>query len=636
MKLYHFPLALAACLTVSWQVARAADVLANNITLRFDSPRHYALTNDANLAKSSFQAEITVTIQGGGGEGCAFFGLGAGKPDLANFNEPTTAPSLVFRLSPSDFAGGQVSASVNGESCGESFPLGDGSHRLRLIWDATGKRAWLEVHPQWKEGTPFTAKNSMFIPAVTADFANAGHVFAGGGGGVTFSGFQTRDLTAEEIAKFPTSDVFVKDATACTWLPAAGSSDPMIEPGLYKLLEPLSATMRPLACWYSGSALQASRSLPAGKLELPGSKWSVQMDSQPVAGQSDARDLTLSFTLKEGTAPASGVAAAFDFTRWSADNYVLIPAAVYNGNRLRTSGRGYGAGQAPEDLYRKDLPLTQTDVPRLEIEPGKPSKLEVNSSNVTTPAICVFDKKSKRGFILLAEQAGRNASGDFIRKANGEILDNAFSVEESADRSRATVVVSAPGVRERKPEFVGFSGSPDRGMAMKAGDTVKLKLRVISFTTPDIPGLLDRFMTVRKDLTGPNQPRKLVPASQVATWMTQRIDSRYLQQGDVKFYCPENGPWIAFGWIGGWMNTFPMLALGDDTHLERVTHTFDYGLKAQDAKTGYFSYAIRNDGNIEFRNPGKDMTMSRTSGDTLFWMIKQFQLLKVQGRGKAI
>jgi hypothetical protein len=625
---------IVTSLILAGGLVSAGEFLDSEIK-RFDNPRHFALTRDAAFAKSSSQAEITVTLKGGGGDGCAFFGLGAGVPAAANFNEPTTKPSLAFRFSPSDFAGGQVSASVNGEATGEQFPLGDGTHRLRLTWDGFSRRAWLDIHPNWTDGAAFTSKHSMFLPAVSADFSNAGHLFAGGGGGVTFSGFQTRSLSPAEIAKLPTTDIFTKDPTARTWLPVSGSSDLSASSDLGGLLKPLSASLRPLVCWYSGSSLQASRALPGGTLKLSGSQWKLAVDNKPVAGQSDARDLILSFTLVEGTSPAGGVAAAFDFAKWSKDNYTLIPASVYNGNRLRTVNRGYGAGLPAEDYFRKDLPLTQGDLPRLEIEGGKPSKVEVNSSNATTPAICMFDPKAKRGLIILAEQAGRTGSGDFLRKSNDEILDSAFSIEESADRSRATLVVSAPGVRERKPEFLGFSGSPDRGIPFKAGDSASLKLRVYSFAAADIPAVLEKFMLVRKAVTGPNQPRKLVPASQVVKYMTGLIDSRYLQSPSASFYCPENGNWIAFGWIGGWMNTFPMLMLGDDTHLDRVTHTFDFGFKAQEP-TGYLRYAIRQDGNTAFREPRKDSNQSRTLGDTLYWMVKQFDLLKAQGREKGI
>ncbi|MCU0780904.1 MAG: hypothetical protein MUF04_07355 [Akkermansiaceae bacterium] len=503
------------------------------------------------------------------------------------------------------------------------------------IPEFAGKRAWLEIHPHWRNGAAFAPDRVVSLTEIGADFGGEDRLFTGGAGGVAFGGFQLVKLTPADLAKLPVTDAFPNDLTARTWLPVKGISDQTADADLSELLKPLSAAMRPLVCWYAGSSLQAGRTLLGGKLELPGSRWDLAVDAKPVAGREDARDLTLSFTLREGAAPAAGVAAAFDFSHWSTDNYVLIPAAVYHGNRLRTVARGYNAGLEASDYYRKDLSLTQTEVPRLEIEPGKPSKLEVNASNVTTPAICIFDRKAKRGFILLAEQGGRAGSGDFIRKPDGEVLDSAFAVEESADRSRATVVVSAPGVRERKPEFIGFSSSPDRGIALKAGDSIQIKLRVYSFAAADIPALLERFMTVRKDLTGPNHPRKLVPASQVESWMTQRIDSRHLQQPDAAFYCPENGPWLAFGWIGGWINTAPMLTLGDDTHLERVSHTFDYGLKAQQP-SGWFSYAIRNDGNTEFRDPGRNMNLARTSGDILFWMLKQFQLLKAQGRGQAV
>jgi lysophospholipase L1-like esterase len=400
-------------------------------------------------------------------------------------------------------------------------------------------------------------------------------------------------------------------------------------------MKPVSGSVRPLACWYDGSKLAASRIFTNGVLQSAATGWTCDPQAQPVAGEPDAHDLTVTFTLADGAAKSAGVAVAFDFARWSTNNYVLIPASVYNGNRNRTVGRGYNEGLDKSDYYRKDLPLTQTAVPRLDTETDVHSKLEVAACNASTPAVCIFDPAKKRGFILLAEQAGRNAAGDFIRKGNGEIMDNAFAVEESADRSHATVVVSAPGVRELKPEFVGFSASPDRGMDWKTGDTVTLHLRVYSFAAADIPALLEKFMSVRKAVTGPNHPRDLAPASQVEQWMTARIDGRFYSSPTAKFYCPENAAWIAFGWVGGWMDTFPMLALGDATHLERVSQTFDYGLKAQEP-TGYFHYAIDAKGSVTFRDPAPDMNMARTSGDMLFWMIKQFQLLQAQGRGNAI
>jgi hypothetical protein len=254
----------------------------------------------------------------------------------------------------------------------------------------------------------------------------------------------------------------------------------------------------------------------------------------------------------------------------------------------------------------------------------------VNASNVTTPALCWLNPKTGRATIILAEQGVR--IGD-------KLIDNGFIVEESADRTRATFVVSAPGVRERKPEFVGFSPSPDRGVALKPGDSITLRLRVYSLAKSNITGLLDKFMSVRKTVTGPNHPRNLIPFSEVARLMTNRIDSRFYEGKEFQFYCPENAEWISFGWIGGLMNTFPMLALGDRQHMERVTKTFDFAIPRAQGKAGYFYGALNHDGRV-FGREGYDelpeIVLTRKNGDVLYWMIKQFILLKAQGRADSI
>jgi len=441
--------------------------------------------------------------------------------------------------------------------------------------------------------------------------------------------FPSVQATQTLVAEPPVA--IVNDPTAGTWL-APDDHPAAVPPEVAELLKPLAATLRPLVCWYDGSKLAASRPFVNGRLSALNTTWSCSIASDKT---DSGWDLILTIKLEAGVASSVGVAAAFDFPNWSTANYVMIPAAVYHGNRFRTVNRGYNAGLEPADYYRKDLPLTQGELPRLRIEPDLPSKLEVNSCNVTTPAVCILDKQARHGFILLTEQAGRTTGGGFIRKSDGEIIDNAFAIEESADRRRATVAAAAPGVRERKPEFIGFSNSPDRGITLRAGDSIRLRLRVHVFPAADIPTLLDEFMTVRKAVTGPNHPRQLVPASQVAQWMGERIESRYHRQPGASFYCPENAAWIAFGWVGGWMNTFPMLASGDANRLERVANTFDFGLKAQEP-SGYFHYAINATGDVTFRDPAKDMNLARTSGDMLFWMIKQFHLLKAQNRAEAI
>ena len=97
----------------------------------------------------------------------------------------------------------------------------------------------------------------------------------------------------------------------------------------------------------------------------------------------------------------SGVAVAHDFSDWSSDNYVMIPASIYNGNRQRIVNRQYATGLEPTDYDRPDLALTSNPIPQLNPDFGAPSLLEVSVCNAATPAIAVLDRRGKEAIILL-------------------------------------------------------------------------------------------------------------------------------------------------------------------------------------------------------------------------------------------
>lgn len=397
-----------------------------------------------------------------------------------------------------------------------------------------------------------------------------------------------------------------------------------------KLLRKLNGQFRILNCTYNQSTLADKQLIePRSKSSIP-DDWEYKLSATPVKGEKGALDLTVTFRLKNGVKTSSGVAVAFDFYNWSPENYVMIPASVYNGNRNRIVNRDYASGLDRSDLYRKDLPQTTSPVPQLSPNAGELSRLEVNSCNTTTPSICLFDRKEKQGFIVLSEQG---------IPYNNEIIDNGFIVEENIDRTLASLVISAPGVRERKPEFIGFSKSPDRGIDWKAGEERTIRLRIYQFAAQDMASFLDKFMTVRKSVTGKNNPRNLIPFSEVSRLMCNDIDKRYYKDEKYQFYCPENANWISFGWIGGLINTFPMLALGDEMHRNRVKETFDFGLTLGQGQSGYFYGALNYDGKV-FGREGYDempeIVLTRKNADILFWMVKQFMLLKAQGHADEI
>lgn len=393
---------------------------------------------------------------------------------------------------------------------------------------------------------------------------------------------------------------------AGSWLPGSGVP---------------SLGIRVLHCSYEGARLMECK-----PIEGDSEDWTVCSESVPLeAGETTVFSFVAKRSMKD-----VGVALSVDKHNWSSDNYVMIPSSVYNGNRQRIVNRSYATGLDLTDYGRKDLALTSNPIPQLSPEFGAPSRLEVSVCNAATPAIAFLERQKRQATFLFTDQG-------FEWK--GKIMDHALIVEESPDRSMASFVVSAPGVREKKPEFIGFSPSPDRGIQVEPGDTITICLTRLSFPCEDVPSLLKRFHRERKKYTVSLPPRNLMPMSEVFRRMVNNIEERYHQGECGEYYCPENADWMSYGWIGGLMNTYPMLALGDTEHVRRVKNTFAFAVPRGQGKSGYYYDVLGADGKIFNRDaatqrPGIGLT--RKNADLLYWMVKQFMLLESQGRSAEI
>lgn len=373
--------------------------------------------------------------------------------------------------------------------------------------------------------------------------------------------------------------------------------------------------VRLLGCEYSGSRLVRCDEVSDGSAD-----WSVEAIRDSVVG-----GINYVFTAKRAMKQV-GVAVAHDCYGWSSDNYVMIPSVVYGGNRQRIVNREYATGLDPSDYYRRDLALTSNPIPQLSPEYGAKSLLEVNVSNTATPCIAWLERSRGRATILFTDQG---------IEWQGEIKDHALIVEESADRSLCTMVISAPGVRSRKPEFIGFSASPDRGVDVKPGEQIIIRVDAVSdFAATSTPQLLARFMSERKRHITSHQPRNLIPMSVVLERMRANIEERYFKGEKGEYYCPENADWMSYGWVGGLINSYPMLAIGDEEHLRRVCNTFDFGLKYGASPSGYFYDVVTRDGKPRLGDASRfvqNIALVRRNGDVLYWMVKQFMLMKVMG-----
>ncbi|WP_162852677.1 family 20 glycosylhydrolase [Dinghuibacter silviterrae] len=325
--------------------------------------------------------------------------------------------------------------------------------------------------------------------------------------------------------------------------------------------------------------------------------------------------------------PATAVAVSFNFAGWDRSNYVLVPASVYNGNRYRAIGNGYNP-QYPRDMYyNPHVQLTISNNPRLALDNGQSSCIELQTGNAATPALCFFSPRLKKGCIILTTQGTR-------------VGYNGLTVAENARQDSCSFQVSAPALRKLAAGFGDFHPSGDKAPDWAEGDSLTLRFRVFVFDARDIPALLRKFLQVRKSLTGPNQPRNLLPKSQQFAWGTDISRGLWSENPAGNYYLPENNRDFQLGWVGGLMNTYPLLALDSPLERERVGQEMDFVVNKLQGRSGFFYGGITADGQIIPEKMSPDypaiQAMVRKNGDALFWMIKHLALLRAQGHGPFI
>ena len=321
----------------------------------------------------------------------------------------------------------------------------------------------------------------------------------------------------------------------------------------------------------------------------------------------------------------AGVAVAFDRYHWTSDNYVMIPASVYNGNRQRIVNRNYATGLDPSDYDRPDLALTSNPIPQLSPDFGSPSPSGGQRMQRRHPGHCFPRPAEERGCPAADRPRHRTRRASLgprtHRGRNAGQKRGLFRYQRTGRTRKET------GVHRLQQKSGPRNHGARRGRNRHPRHTPRL-------SCTDAPGLLGHFMEERKRHIRCAAPRNLVPMSRVLDIMDKNIDLRYYQKDSVEFYRPETADWMSYGWIGGLINTYPMLALGDDEHLRRVARTFDFALPRAKGKSGYYHDILQPDGLVLNRDaaavvPG--VAVTRRNGDVLYWMVKQFNLLESMG-----
>ena len=354
--------------------------------------------------------------------------------------------------------------------------------------------------------------------------------------------------------------------------------------------------------------------------------WQLKIKVSVTENKPDAVDFEVTCQLESGISSQTSISFDFTFDNWSKSNYVLMPAAAYNGNRFESRRIRYSSKLLDSRDIGPDKPMIISDVPRLNISDG-PSRIQERSGSMSVPAIGFHSDDTQSGFWLLTHQGTKFG-------------DNGIGIEESRDRRTAVISVTVPVVRENYQYFIADNqaASKDKAPDFKAGDEFTVRLRLYFFESPDIQGLFNRFADIKRDLTGDSKPEASIPFA--SCFHVQ--ESKFNEQNWVEQYgyysvgMRENflQDW-QIGWTGGMISTYPLLFAGNETSRQHVLRNFDWLFPNGLCPAGFF-WDSGEKGTIwyggDIRKPNTvNWHLVRKSGDGLYYIIKQLMLMKEKG-----
>lgn len=344
-------------------------------------------------------------------------------------------------------------------------------------------------------------------------------------------------------------------------------------------------------------------------------------------------DVKLSVRLNKESTENTVIMVELPFKNWSVDNYVLMPASVYNGNRFRIKPqRKYPPNFCDTTIQGKNIPITTNDILRLNKDEGK-SIIELTTGDLATPAVGFQNPHTQEGFFLLTEQ-------------NNRLGNLGISVEESTDRENVIIRLSTPYLREKRATLMGRVPSTDKGAKWQAGDSVTLHFKLYKFKAPKIQSLYDKFADIRHDVLPAGEQKQYMPFSAanekiVDIWNQSNWNEKfgyYSLRAQAK---PPREAW-ELGWTGSSMVQYAIYQAGGMQNTERSIRAIDWLLEKAQSPSGFFYGSF--DGENHFMSDLRkiccddtsNMQLIRRSADVTYFILKHFDLFKKQGKRATI
>jgi len=358
------------------------------------------------------------------------------------------------------------------------------------------------------------------------------------------------------------------------------------------------------------------------ELGFQGSSWQVSKQVTPLE-KAGKYKMAITFKCLSGAVQNASVSVDLNFSNWSRDNYVLLPAAAYNGNRYEAIRMDYMPFYSEAQLGVNN-PLYLSDQPRLKMNNGY-SRIQEPSGALSLPAIGFCSEKQKNGFWLATSQAG-------------DYGDYGLDVEEISNATKAVITITSPVVREVQRFFftrMDTHSSTDKTVNFKAGDQTTIEFIVDFFQAEKIQTLYNELTDIRIKHYPTVEKPCMIPLSEAFKFgEAQRNSETWRKEGYYGGNTEKEYIWKP-AWIGGFITTYAMLGEGSQQSQERALTNLNWAFAQGNTPAGFYYYKIDNNGKFGLKpawQVGKDLSWIRVQAEATYFVFKQLDWFKKQNK----
>lgn len=379
------------------------------------------------------------------------------------------------------------------------------------------------------------------------------------------------------------------------------------------------------------NSLMASKSAilnkDASTIHFQDSKWEVQFDySETTEGYLDVEVI---FKCLEGALNNASLSIDLISHLWSTDNYVLMPGAVYNGNRYPFVRTDYPPFVHEFKQLGPGKSILISDQPKLNYKEGT-SRIQERSGSMSIPAIGYHSPSQEKGLFMWFDQ--KTYLGDY-----------GVNIEEASNRDKAIISLTAPVVRERfKYQNFAMEGkSTDLPANFSTGDSVVIAFQLSLFESENIQTLFNQFSDVQKSILQEALIDPIMPLSIAYEAVKEKYNrANWIEKGEKGYYATQTtSDMFQLSWIGGLITLLPLLQDGDSITQDRVYQNLEWFFTDKNSSTpsNYLPDRIKNDiqtTNLDYKPIGKlyPLVLARRNAEAAYYLFEIFEELSEKNK----